>query len=204
MVNNAYDQLERVFDRWWRTLSDSDQTGERGERANRADAARLRRVGTISTLTGPVVDVELAVTIEAFRDLHRRVRSIGQARPAWEENLVVAAVTLAHIRSGATGRKTAAILRGEPGADRPLMAEPRFLRLMRVRTPADLLDEGRRLAALLKSGAPPGELGASLMLWIDDPGLRRLWAQTYYGLGAPDRPSHPAIEQQTELGEIPS
>jgi hypothetical protein len=188
MAKTSYDDLRSVFERWWRGVNDIDEGG-RGERADRADIAKLRRIATYIGDRGQRVDVTAALTIGAFRDLYKRVRLNGDL--AQEECLVVAAVTLAHVRVDAPGRQTAQLLAG-PDPDHKVMSETRFLHLMRVRTPTELMGAGRRVAALLKAGAPVGDLGASLMVWLDDPDRRRIWAQAYYGLGA----QHSTIETQ--------
>ena len=197
MAKHNRDHLHAVFGRWWRALNDTRDDGARGDRADRADIARLRRVSTFTTDLGPRVDVASALTIAAFRDLYRRVGMDGTVEQ--DERLVVAAVTLAHVRADAPGRQTAQLLAG-PDSDHKLMAESRFLRLLRVGSPAELMDEGRRIAALLRTGAPVADLGASLMVWLDDPERRRLWAQAYYGLGASPSPSESPSERQPETG----
>lgn len=207
MAARLYEALAPVFERWWKELNDSDDQGARGDLADRADIARLRRVGVITFEAGPQPDVALALTVDAFRKLYLRVQKfMGRTRQAnyggWEEDLVVAAVTLAHVRHNVPGT-TAALLGGSSEPENRLMAEGRFLALMRVATTAELLEQARRVAALLKSGAPVGDLGASLMVWLDDPSRRREWAKAYYGLGA--RPSvTPDIssELQSETGAV--
>jgi CRISPR type I-E-associated protein CasB/Cse2 len=204
MAKDSHEQRTKVFERWWRELNDSDDVGERGERANRADAARLRRVGVIDTPTGPEIDVALALTIESFRTLYGRIRMIGEDLFRREADLIVSAVTLAHIRKRAPGRSTAEMLGVAPGADQPLMSESRFLRLMRTRTSAGVLAEGRRIAALLKDGAPVGDLGASLLVWLDDPVRRRTWARAYYGLSLPPAQNTPSTQTPPELESLQS
>ena len=203
MAKDPYDRLHAVFGRWWRGLNDSNDEGERGENADRADAARLRRIATYPSATGPRVDVATALTIGAFRSLHSRLWTPEDDSEAWAERLVVAAVSLAHVRKDEPRRMTAQLLGGAEG-DRKVMAESRFLRLLRVRTPAELMDEGRRVAALLKTGAPVADLGASLMVWLDDPNRRRLWAQSYYGLGAPPAALKSSSDQSIEPGVLQS
>jgi hypothetical protein len=198
---DVYDQLHPAFARWWRRLNDADATGARGEAAERGDIARLRRVGLFESDLGPRVDVAAALTIDRFRDLYRRVRPFGDGSLEWDERLVVAAVTVAHVRADVPGRLTGHLLSGAD-PDRKVMSEARFLRLMRVRTTAELLDEGRRITALLKAGAPVGDLGASLLLWLDDPYRRRIWAQAYYGLSTPPSPTVTARQDQSEAGVL--
>jgi len=198
---DAYDQLHPVFARWWRRLNAADDAGARGDGADRGDIARLRRVGVFESGLGPRVDVATALTIDGFRDLYRRVRAFGDGSVEWDERLVVAAVTLAHVRTDTGGGLTGRLLGGAE-SEHKVMAEARFLRLMRVRTPAELLDEGRRIAALLKSGAPVGDLGASLLLWLDDPHRRRIWAQAYYGLSTPPSPANTVSQNPSETGVI--
>jgi hypothetical protein len=201
MAKDQHSYLSSVFAGWWRSLNDIGDDGQRGDGADRADVARLRRVATYPGPIGPAVDVAGALTIGAFRDLHRRLRTLSDESSAWDERLVVAAVTLAHVRSDVPGRMTGALL-GGPDTDRKVMAEPRFLRLLRVRTLPELMDEGRRIAALLKSGAPVGDLGASMFVWLDDANRRRLWAQAYYGLGAVAAEAQSPTETQPENGAL--
>jgi CRISPR type I-E-associated protein CasB/Cse2 len=165
--------------------------------------ARAGREPTVVISPACAVSVrsKAALTIDAFRSLYRLARPFGEDAIEWDERLVVAAVTLAHVRADAPGRLAAQLLSGaEP--DHKLMSEARFLRLMRARTPAELLDEGRRIAALLKSGAPVGDLGASLLLWLDDPHRRRIWAQAYYRLGTPPAANQATPQKQSETGVI--
>jgi hypothetical protein len=75
------------------------------------------------------------------------------------------------------------------------MAESRFLRLMRAQTTGDLFDQARRLVVLLKRAAPVGELGASLLVWLVDPEVRRTWARSYYGLNRTDAATDEASPQ---------
>jgi hypothetical protein len=199
---DAYERLQPTFARWWRSLNAAGDDCARGEGAERGDIARLRRVGVFESGLGPRVDVATALTIGGFRDLYRRVRAYGDGSVRWEERLAVAAITLAHVRADTPGPLTAHLLSG-PDPDHKVMSEARFLRLMRVRTPADLLDEGRRIAALLKTGAPVGDLGASLLVWLDEPYRRRIWAQAYYGLSTPPSPTFSAATKPSEHGVIP-
>jgi hypothetical protein len=198
MAKDPYPRLHTVLGEWWRRCNDSTDEGERGEKANRADMARLRRVATFPGPVGPIVDVATALTIGAFRDLYRRAAPSMTGWDRWEEGLAVAAITLAHVRTDAPGRDTAQLLGGADD-ERRVMAEPRFLRLMRVGTPAELLDEGRRIAALLPA-APVADLGASLMVWLDDPNRRRLWALAYYGLSTPSKTTESSTKPQPVNG----
>jgi CRISPR system Cascade subunit CasB len=204
MVKDSHDRLSTVFERWWKRLNDTDDAGERGEKANRADLARLRRIGAINTATGPRVDIALALTIGEFRTLYVQVRSVLSEPPDWDESLVVAAATLARVRKNVAG-ETARLLGVPPDADRPLMAESRFLRLMRVRTETELLDQARGFVALIgPRGAPVGDLGASLTVWLTDAKRRRLWAEAYYGLNAPTTETLSSNQNTIDVGAVPS
>ncbi|MDZ5649990.1 type I-E CRISPR-associated protein Cse2/CasB [Nitrospirillum sp. BR 11828] len=195
-----------LFQGWWDGLTDA-ANGHLNP--NRAALARLRRLDTRDDGTGPVPDLATALTEEAFRRLYRTARAWQPQTLlplAWDEALVVVAATLAHVRADQPGRKTAALLGGPDDGTPRLLAEARFLRLMRVETAAELMDQARRLVALLGRAAPVGELGASLFLWRARPQVRRAWARAYYGLepagrsAAAPTPSTPFGEDAPEPG----
>ncbi|MDE1145773.1 MAG: type I-E CRISPR-associated protein Cse2/CasB [Azospirillaceae bacterium] len=175
-----------VFQDWWDGLTDAanDHTNPQ-----RGPLARLRRLGIYDSPTGPLPDVATALSEGAFQHLYKAVRGRqpraeeGGKRLSddQEESLVVVAATLAHVRGHRPGR-TAALLGGPEDGPPRLLAEARFLRLMRVETAAELMDQARRLVALLGREAPVGDLGASLFLWRVLPKVRRDWARSYYGL----------------------
>ena len=74
---------------------------------------------------------------------------------------------------------------GDPVSDdnpARLMAEARFKRLIRTRDWPGLLDQGRRIVALLGRDAPVADLGASLLLWNAGPRTIRDWSFAYYGV----------------------
>jgi CRISPR type I-E-associated protein CasB/Cse2 len=120
-------------------------------------------------------------------------------RPTDDDLIVIAAGCLARIRVNAKGVSTARRLGGSEKAEDRTLPESRFLRLLRARDPADLFDQGRRLTAFLKAGAPVGDLGRSLCFWLDDPAVRRQWAEDYYGLGSrTDTTATPASSNQSE------
>ena len=70
--------------------------------------------------------------------------------------------------------------------------EARFVRLLRMETPAERLAEGRRIVRLLGGRADPGTLGADLYLW--GPAARTRWAFRYHG----DPPPDAIAEDRTE------
>ena len=186
--------FQPIFSRWWRNLTDADNEGRN---ADRAALARLRRLDMIDSGQGPQPEIATALTHDAFRGLYlmvgRSPRWPTKQREAddWEVDLVIAAVTLARIRADAPGQTTAGLLGGRDEEDRK-MKQSRFLRLMRASTSGDLFDQARRIANLLGGTAPVGDLGASLLLWRHDPGVRRDWARAYYGL---DRSNSDNLDQ---------
>ena len=194
MADDPTKILMPVFSRWWNAITDARN---QGRNADRAALAQLRRLKLNDFGEGPRPDVALAMTLDAFRDLYLKVSRAGaRLPPDWESDLVVAAVTLAHVRSDAPGQSTAGMLGGRD-ADQRKMKEARFLRLMRVSTAADLFNQTRRLTALADGKAPVGDLGASLLFWRSQPNVRRDWARAYYGLDRPsseypDQPAAPA------------
>ena len=77
---------------------------------------------------------------------------------------------------------------------RYVMSEDRFIRLLRMETPAELLVNGRRAVRMLKGKADPGRLGADLYLW--GPRVRTRWAFLYHGVSVPD-----ALADEHESGD---
>lgn len=184
---NPVDHYAPLFQEWWDELTDPANAHRYPDRT--AALAQLRRVGTIDLGTGSIPDEAQALTVSAYQRLYRRVRAWEPREllpTAWETALVIAAVTLAHVRTDCPGRRTAALLGGPDEATR-VMAQSRFLRLMRVENAGDLMAQARRVTALLGRTAPVGELGASLLFWQARPHVRRDWARSYYGLDLAER-----------------
>ncbi len=174
MGENSNRSIKSVFFGWWIKLTDADNEGRH---ADREDVARLRRLDLIDFGQGPEPDVAMALTIGAFQKLYREIAPTKEQ----EGDLVVAAATLARIRTDVRGQTTAGLLGGHDEESRR-MKQTRFLRLMRVSTSGELFGQARRIANLLGGSAPVGELGASLLLWRQDQRVRRDWARAYYGL----------------------
>lgn len=181
--------ISTVFHHWW-----SDLESNRLEN-NRAARARLRRLDLVSGPNGATPDVLGALMEPALRDLVKRINPhwcLHDLRDQRIEDLVVAASTLARIRIH-SGQKAATLL-GGPNDEVRKMKEGRFLSLMRCKTPADLLDQGRRIAALLDGTADVGDLGLSLMLWRTQPWVRRNWARDYYHIDLKGREGSAPVE----------
>ena len=172
----SHDIFEEVFADWWRDLTNAEDGGKK------ADKAALRRLGAAEAVFPPEIDVVGAIAIPAFRDLHRRTRKWHDLREDRVSKLVVAAAVLAHVREVKPDQTAAARLGAsrKEGDENPLMAEPRFRRLLRTTDPVELCDQARRAVALLGRGAAVGELGASLFKWNDK--TRRTWAAAYWRL----------------------
>lgn len=163
---------EEIFDRWRGSL-------QYGASARRGELAKLRRVGLVDTEMGPQPDLAAALSITSFRDLLNRLLEhnyISQNNILYGHDNVlralVAAITLSALRERDASFTEIGYLLSEP------MSEPRFVKLMRTRTPADLLNDGRRVARLLKDKASPGKLGSALFYWNGQ--TRRDWAFHYY------------------------
>lgn len=197
-----YKHLAGVFTSWWRELRSLEDASGKPKRRNdreiapdRASLAQLRRINVIAGSDGaPIVDVGGALGIAAFRDLVSRVAALplhsGAVRK-WLANdtrtlepFAIAAAALARIQDDSSSnekdeRGATALLLGA-GESRPL-AEVRFKRLMRCKNDwPDLMIQARRIAAILESKAPVGDLGASIVLWNADPTIVRDWAFQYY------------------------
>lgn len=190
-----YEFAADVCTAWWRSLqglSDEGKPHDPPRAPDRAALATLRRVSVINEESIPVVDVAAALNISAFRNLIQR---LGVDRPMPDgspevplEPYVIAAATLARIRSDAGKPKRGATARllGRPRGDGAntedrLFAEARFKRLIRTRNDwPGLMAQARRVAAILEREAPIGDLGASLILWNAEPRITRDWAFQYY------------------------
>lgn len=191
--------LRGVVQSWWRGLRNLNlRNGEEipGREPDRGELAKLRRIATAGEADLPAVALVDALAVDSFQTLWRKVAKTFE-KPLdhpLAEYAAVAASTLAWLRAD-TGRGDTAALLGPP-RDGAVFAEARFRRLIRTETAVDLLDQGRRIAAALKGAAPVGELGASLILWDQDPRIRRRWTFAYYHLRdmPADEPSASPIE----------
>lgn len=173
--------IRQIFQSWWDRLNGmaSDGAG-----AQRGSLARLRRIQTVRGPHGMMPDVVAALMEPAFRQLCAQIApiwSLNEYQDHRIEDLLAAAVTLAHVRTSVSGTSTAKLLGGQD-ADKRCMAEPRFERFMRCTTSADLMEQGRQMVALLGQQAPVGELGASFLLWRSQSWVRLNWARQYYQL----------------------
>jgi CRISPR-associated protein Cse2 (CRISPR_cse2) len=217
-ANSDYDVVSAVFFDWWRELQSLNKSGNpikingSPKSPDRKALAELRRINIVHEGSGDVIDVGRALGIEAFRDLVLRLKASDlhpgskvrsclncEAGKSKLEPFAIAAATVARIREdsdtkssrcGATAR-----MLGEGFPDCPF-AEARFKRLMRSRDETDLMAQARRISAILERTAPIGDLAASLVLWNDEPRIRREWAFQYYqkSFEAPrDEPESPAL-----------
>lgn len=203
LLNTDYDTLSKIFTAWWRSLQSIDKTGravpvgDAFKAPNRAALAELRRIGQVDESGFPKVDITRALSIAAFRNLIMRLRnepSLSYVVKSWTdpekptiEPLVIAAVTLARVRSDLNLNDKRGVTASLLGASRgdadgqPLYSEARFKRLIRCRNDwPGLLAQARRIAAILEKQAPVGDLGASLALWNSDPHIIREWTFQYY------------------------
>ncbi len=174
--------------RWWQRLS-HPQAGDPGT------LAQLRRSRS------PVEALRV-------REAHTLARAVGGARREAGDWRVHAAAdlarVLAHVRAHeprlhpmqAAGWKRFAGTRRESdaGADRPLLAEARFRRLLLTGGGEDKVDAFRRLVALLGGTVNVTALADDFLRWNDPArgdAVRERWAFLYYAAGdaAPPPPS---------------
>ena len=200
--NQDYETLSSIFNAWWNNLQSRDKaTGEPikingiAKPPNRQALAQLRRVNGIDNGGASAVDVVMALGIDEFRALLKRLNdgklTNSQVR-RWLnphtlelEPFVIAAASLAHIRDDASRdgdwRGATAKLLGAGFPDEQPFAEARFKRLMRCRNDwPDLMIQARRVSAILERKAPVGDFAASIVLWNAEPRTIRDWAFQYY------------------------
>jgi CRISPR system Cascade subunit CasB len=146
---------------WWKTLEQHP-----GDRAN------LRRAD----------DIIVAVPIRACREFLAATGGIGQDDRVVEARVAVTLV-LAQIRSDSGGAHFARRLGLQAGADKPVLAEPRFRRLLQIERPLDLVLPLRRALRLLDQSAPVGDLADSIRYWGDK--TKRRWLFQYYDATTP-------------------
>lgn len=210
MSAEAKDDLRQTLGRicrdWWGDLAAIDlKTGEESEkgRPDRAALAELRRIATVFSENGEHVDVAAAAAcrsqayVRLLKRLEASLRKSGKAwairlaeRSDFPEAVAVIASTLARVREDTRPNQTTAYRlgrnkNGDPiSDDNParLMAEARFKRLIRTRDWPGLLDQGRRIVALLDRDAPVADLSASLLLWNSGRRTIRDWSFAYYGV----------------------
>jgi CRISPR type I-E-associated protein CasB/Cse2 len=145
-----------------------------GDKADRAALARLRRVGPGNTPGEldllPLLQVPQAVI--ALREL--------RAEEGVRLHQAAAALSvLAGIKTARSETVGASLKRGDR------MKEARFLRLLRMETPAERLREGRRIVSLLNGEANPGRLGTDLFYWGEQ--ARLSWSLDYHASELHDR-----------------
>ena len=153
--------------------------GELGYRqtAKRAELARLRRLGPRADAPDRIDISPLAESFFA-RLLLRR---LGLAK----DGVVDVDRRIDRIERAAAALGALAAISDEVSAPHParalhaVMSEDRFVRLLRMETPAEILANGRRLVRMLGGRTDPGALGADLYWW--SPKTRTRWAFLYYG-----------------------
>lgn len=156
-----------------------------GEAADRAALARLRRLRPRADATDRLEVAALAEVPTAMR-LIRKLGLLDKAdepQSVWRlENAAAALGTLAPLREAGKGHPVAAL--------RKTMSRERFVRLIRMESPAERLSAGRRLVSMFEGPVDSGRLGADLFLWNDR--IRTAWAFRYHGAALPD-----AINEET-------
>jgi hypothetical protein len=209
-TNDLRQMLGKICRDWWGELAAIDpKTGKEAEKGwpDRAALAELRRIASVSGSDGEHVDAAVACRSNAYVRLFRRLESALRVsgkdwaiamvqRDDFPEAVAVVAATLARVRQDTRQNQSTAYLvgrdkKGDAISDdnsARLMAEARFKRLIRTRDWPGLLDQGRRIVALLDRNVPVADLGASLLLWNCGPRTMRDWSFAYYGVAfaAPD------------------
>ena len=150
-----------------------------GAEADRAALARLRRLRPRADApdrieAAPLAEVWPARRLLLLLGLLTDDAGVEAGLPL--ERAAAALGALAELR--APGPKHPAV------ALRGVMTEDRFVRLLRMETPAERLAAGRRLVRMLDEGCDPGRLGADLYAW--GPRTRVRWAFYFHGASVPD------------------
>ncbi len=202
-------QCNRACHEWWLNLMGRSKRGDDGKfirnpdksvkdfdadgaEPNRADRAALRRLARDTE-----IDLVDAWPINSFRNLDSRVAKLATAA-GWqlgEERrfrlVACAASAMAHVNDLPKIPKSMPWLLAGPEEDRvkkdykPPFAEVRIKRLLRAKEPEDLLQQMLRAVAILKREAPPGDIGASILLWDFMPSVKRRWARDYWQAAMP-------------------
>lgn len=165
-----------------------------GPDARRAALARLRRLRPLADAPDrldptPILGVSEAVI--ALRRLGLNANEGADALGMPIERAIAALSVVAEIRTKTSVHPASALRRAD-------FKEDRFIRLLRMDTPAERLNAGRRLVRVLEGAADPGRLGADLLLW--SPATRVRWAFHYHEGNADAVPD--AVSEQNEIGEI--
>lgn len=202
---------ERVVRAWWNQLQPDDRDRKQSPPARdglgRADSAKLRRATCIEDL-----ETEHAAQLLTARLLAEPWRN--RAAQHWCENnpgpLLAIAGVLAVVRQGDPHGHSLAWRLGQPaaGADRPLMSELRFKRLLKSRNLDEFFTAARRAVALAKETADVAVLADDMLSWayeqakerkIDEPvqSLCFRWARDYYQ-PRKGKDASPAAEEKTD------
>lgn len=190
---------ERVIRAWWTELQPDDSARQQSpparDRMGRADSAKLRRAASIEDL-----ETERAAQLLTARLLADPW--LNQAAQRWCENnpapLLAIAGVLAAVKRDASkqdagyGRSLAWSLgQSADGAERPLMSELRFKRLLKSRNLDEFFTAARRAAALAKDTADVAVLADDMLAWAYEQAMERKidqpvqslcfrWARDYY------------------------
>ena len=161
-----------------------------GAEADRAALARLRRLRPRADAPDRIEAAPLAELLPA-RKLLANLGILSKDADIESgirlERAAAALGALAELRE--PGRKHPAV------ALRGVMSEARFVRLLRMNTPAETLAAGRRLVRMMEVPCDPGRLGADLYHW--NPATRVRWAFYFHGAALPDA----VTDDATETGE---
>jgi CRISPR type I-E-associated protein CasB/Cse2 len=208
-ISNLEWECNRIFYEWWLELAGRAQRGEdqkliRDAQSrvvdvgpNKAEPKRADRAALRALARDVEIDLVSACQISSFRNLAGRI-SGATAKAGWSANaekldrlVACAACAAAHITELPDQQNSMAYHLAGPLDERlkkdysPPFAETRMKRLLRASEPEDVLRQMLRAVAVLKRRAPPGDLGASMILWGFLPGVRRRWARDYLKAGMP-------------------
>ncbi len=160
-------ELGMALAEWWLGLKD-----------NSAARAELRRCNSVA---------EVVMTPAFQRFCQRKLRSLMQDTQMWEDRMAAVVGLLSHLRHdaestvlGKSARPVEAFaeqMADLVSADRPLVSELRFRRLLQNER-ADLYESMTRIIRMLKGGANLYGLSYSIFHWGDN--VKKRWAYAYF------------------------
>lgn len=158
------DAVRSEFLSWWHALHSETAAG-----LQRADRAALRRADSLIAVA----------CLPAYQRIYRRLADkAGQPWAPFEQDRIAAIVALAaHLKDGDGSSLPEAMSRRAEGADRNVVSDLRFARLLDSPDLDALFVGLRRLMPLIEHRADPAQLADDLFGWGEP--VKKRWAYAY-------------------------
>ncbi len=218
------DKQRAVVRAWWTALQPEGKlaghkTEEGAFHFDRGDRAALRRAVGVDDLVLASASGRLAQALLAL-EAHKKWRRIGDDMAAYRD-IALAAGVLAHVKAdmpddgrtlawwlGEGSLKARAAISGAPVADRPLMSELRFKRLLKATDADDIYRQLLRAIKIAGERADVGLLADDVLALLSDArrppanpanSLKLYWAHDYYLNAKEQAVSQPESNKESDV-----